>query len=87
MVTATDRYAARGAADAVLVDYDPQTAVTDARAALADGAPSVHDEYDSNLCCTLAGALCLCEACTRISQSVLICQPLPSPNYAPITIT
>src|SRR3954454_7833476 len=51
---AADRYAARDAADAVLVDYDPQPAVTDGRAALADGAPRVHDEYDSNLCCTLA---------------------------------
>jgi carbon-monoxide dehydrogenase large subunit len=53
MVIAADRYAARDAADAVLVDYDPQPAVTDAREALKDGAPRVHDEYDSNICCTL----------------------------------
>ena len=54
MVIATDRYTARDAADAVLVDYDPQPAVTDARKALEDGAPRVHEEYDDNLCCTLA---------------------------------
>ena len=54
MVIATDRYTAVDAADAVLVDYDPQPAVTDARKALEDGAPRVHSEYDDNRCCTLA---------------------------------
>ena len=54
MVIATDRYTAVDAADAVLVDYDPQPAVTDARKALEDGAPRVHEEYDDNRCCTLA---------------------------------
>jgi carbon-monoxide dehydrogenase large subunit len=53
MVIARDRYTARDAADAVMVDYDPLPVVTDARAALADGAPRVHDEYPDNLCCTL----------------------------------
>src|SRR5258706_1017580 len=54
MVIAADRYVARDAADAVLVDYDPQPAVVDARKALADGAPLVHEEYGDNRCCTLA---------------------------------
>ena len=47
MVIAADRYTARDAADAVLVDYDPLPAVIDARAALEAGAPRVHEEYDS----------------------------------------
>jgi carbon-monoxide dehydrogenase large subunit len=53
VVIATDRYAARDAADAVEVDYEPLPTVTDARAALEPGAPLVHAEYDDNLCCTL----------------------------------
>ena len=38
----------------MLVDYDPQPAVTDGRKALEAGAPRVHEEYDDNRCCTLA---------------------------------
>ena len=53
MVLATDRYAARDGADAVLVDYDPLPTVVDAEAALEPGAPLVHDEYPDNLCTTL----------------------------------
>jgi aerobic carbon-monoxide dehydrogenase large subunit len=56
VVIASDRYAARDAADAVEVDYEPLEAVTDARAALASGAPVVHAEYGDNLCCTLKHA-------------------------------
>ena len=51
---AADRYAARDAADAVVVDYDPLPAVIDADAALADGAPRVHEELDSNVGLVLA---------------------------------
>ncbi len=53
MVLATDRYAARDGADAVMVDYDPLPTVVDAAAALEPGAPLVHDEYPDNLCTTL----------------------------------
>jgi aerobic carbon-monoxide dehydrogenase large subunit len=56
IVIASDRYAARDAADQVLVDYDPLPTVTDGRAALEPDAPRVHDEYPDNLCCTLSHA-------------------------------
>ena len=54
VVLAADRYAARDAADAVVVDYAELPAVTDVDAALADGAPRVHDELDSNVGLILA---------------------------------
>jgi carbon-monoxide dehydrogenase large subunit len=49
VVIAADRYAARDAADAVVVDYAERPAVVDVASALADGAPKVHDELDSNV--------------------------------------
>src|SRR5690348_2380526 len=54
VVLAADRYAARDAADAVVVDYAELPAVTDVDAALADGAAKVHDELDSNVGLVLA---------------------------------
>ncbi|WP_028921834.1 xanthine dehydrogenase family protein molybdopterin-binding subunit [Pseudonocardia acaciae] len=42
MVLADSAYAAEDAAEAVLVDYEPEAAVADLDAALADGAPRVH---------------------------------------------
>jgi carbon-monoxide dehydrogenase large subunit len=53
MVIAEDRYAARDAADAVEVDYDPLPVVVDAKKALEPSAPLVHEEYPDNLCVTL----------------------------------
>jgi carbon-monoxide dehydrogenase large subunit len=53
IVLAHDRYQARDAADAVVVDYDPLPTVVDAEAALQPGAPLVHDEFPDNLCKTL----------------------------------
>ena len=49
VVIAADRYAARDAADAVEVSYSPLPAVITTEAALAEGAPKVHDELDSNV--------------------------------------
>jgi carbon-monoxide dehydrogenase large subunit len=49
VVIAADRYAARDAADAVVVDYAPLEAVLGMDAALADGAPRIHEELDSNV--------------------------------------
>jgi len=53
VVLASDRYTARDAADAVVVDYDPLPTVVDAEAALQPGAPLVHEDYPDNLCKTL----------------------------------
>jgi carbon-monoxide dehydrogenase large subunit len=48
-VIAADRYAARDAADAVEVSYEPLPAVIGVDAALADGAPKVHDDLPDNV--------------------------------------
>ena len=49
VVVAEDRYTARDAADLVEVDYEPFDAVTDPKAATADGAPQVHPEAPGNI--------------------------------------
>ncbi len=48
VVVATDRYLARDAADAVVVEFDPLDAVTDPLAATAADAPQLHDDAPSN---------------------------------------
>jgi carbon-monoxide dehydrogenase large subunit len=48
VVVATDRYLARDAADAIVVDYDVLPAVTDPEKAIAPGAPPVHPEWPDN---------------------------------------
>jgi len=54
VVVAADRYAARDAVDAVQVSYSPLPAVMDVEAALADDAPRIHEELDSNVALVLA---------------------------------
>ncbi len=49
VVVATDRYAARDAADLVEVDYEPLAAVTDPRQATEDGAPELFAEAPRNI--------------------------------------
>jgi carbon-monoxide dehydrogenase large subunit len=57
VVLAESRSLAEDAAELVEVDYEPLTAVVDVEAALADGAPLVHEELGTNRCYTwtLAG--------------------------------
>ncbi len=50
IVVATDRYAARDAADAVVVDYEPLGVTTDAYKATQPGAPQLHPEAPNNVC-------------------------------------
>lgn len=50
MVIAATRRQARDAAELVAVDYDPQPAVVDMKAALAEGAAKVHGDLPGNLC-------------------------------------
>ena len=52
VVVATSRAAAEDAAELVHVEYEPLPAVTDPEAALADGAPLVHDDFETNRCYT-----------------------------------
>ena len=54
VVAATSRGAAADAAELVEVEYEPLPAVVDPGAALADGAPLVHDEFGTNECYTWA---------------------------------
>ncbi len=52
VVVAESRGLAADAAEAVQVEYDPLPAVVDMEAALADRAPTVHDEFGTNRCYT-----------------------------------
>jgi aerobic carbon-monoxide dehydrogenase large subunit len=52
VIVATSRGAAEDAVELVEVDYEPLPAVVDPEAALADGAPLVHDEFGTNECYT-----------------------------------
>jgi carbon-monoxide dehydrogenase large subunit len=52
VVAATSRGAAEDAIELVEVEYEPLPAVVDPEAALADGAPLVHDEFGTNRCYT-----------------------------------
>jgi carbon-monoxide dehydrogenase large subunit len=49
LVIAESRYLAEDAAELVLVDYEPLTAVTDLEHALQPGTPLVHDDLGSNI--------------------------------------
>ena len=51
-VAATSAYIARDALDLIEVDYDPLEAVNSPDAALADGAPILHENWDDNLAFT-----------------------------------
>ena len=48
-VVADSRFAAEDAAEAVAVDYEPLPSVCDPRAAIAPGAPLVHERFGSNI--------------------------------------
>jgi aerobic carbon-monoxide dehydrogenase large subunit len=52
VVVATSRAAAEDAVELVEVDYEPLPAVVDPEAALAEGAPIVHEEFGTNRCFT-----------------------------------
>lgn len=52
-VVARSRAVADDAVEAIVVEYDPLPAVTNAEKALEPGAPLAHDEFDSNVCYTV----------------------------------
>jgi len=52
VVVAGSREAARDASELVQVDYEPLPAVIDSERALAEDAPVVHEEFDTNRCYT-----------------------------------
>ena len=49
VVVAEDRYLARDAADAILVDYEELPAVVDPEAAMTGGTTLIHDEFERNI--------------------------------------
>jgi aerobic carbon-monoxide dehydrogenase large subunit len=57
VVVAESRAAAVDGAEVVHVDYEPLPSVTDVEAALAEGAPLVHDEFDTNRSYTWANTI------------------------------
>jgi carbon-monoxide dehydrogenase large subunit len=52
VVVAESRALAKDAAELVEVDYEPLPAVVDVEAAMAEGAPIVHDDFGTNHCYT-----------------------------------
>lgn len=50
-IVAEDRYLAEDAREAVEVDYQPEEPAVDLLAAMAEGAPLVHRDADSNIAC------------------------------------
>jgi carbon-monoxide dehydrogenase large subunit len=52
VVVAESRALAKDAAELVEIDFEPLPAVVDVEAAMADGAPLVHDEFGTNHCYT-----------------------------------
>jgi len=52
VVVASDRYTAKDALEFIEVDYEEHPVVTNMEAALADGAPLVHEDLGSNECFT-----------------------------------
>ena len=50
VVIAEDKFTAKDAAEQIFVDYEMLDAVVDAREAVQDGAPLVHDDAPGNLC-------------------------------------
>jgi carbon-monoxide dehydrogenase large subunit len=52
VVVAESRALAKDAAELVEVDYEPLPAVVDVEAAMAEGAPLVHDDFGTNHCYT-----------------------------------
>ncbi len=50
IVVAETAHAAQDALELIAVEYDSRPAVVDARAAVAPGAPSLHDDVPGNLC-------------------------------------
>lgn len=49
VVVASDRYAARDAADLVEVDYEPLPAVVDMEKAISKDSPVIHEQYQDNI--------------------------------------
>jgi carbon-monoxide dehydrogenase large subunit len=52
-VVAIDRYVAEDACDLIEVQYDPLPAITDTEAAVAEGAPLIHQDVPNNVAATL----------------------------------
>jgi carbon-monoxide dehydrogenase large subunit len=71
VVLADDRYVARDAADLVEVEYEPLPAAASMEAALAEGAPLVHEDYPGNVYLKMERNKGDIEAAFRAAQRVV----------------
>jgi aerobic carbon-monoxide dehydrogenase large subunit len=83
VILAETREAARDATALIEVDYEPLPVVTNEIEALADGAPIVHDDLESNLCFTwkLAGGdvdAALAASEVRVKQRIINQRLIPN---------
>lgn len=82
-VVAEDRYKARDAREAVVVDYEPRPAVADIDRALSADAPLVHEAFGSNIAFELAigneTEAALAEADVVIRQRMVNQRVIPNP--------
>jgi aerobic carbon-monoxide dehydrogenase large subunit len=85
VVVAETRPLSKDAAELVQVDYEPLPAVVDVEAALAEGAPVVHEEFGTNRCYTwsLAGGeevdKLLAEAAVTVEERYRQQRLIPNP--------
>ncbi len=71
VVVAPDRYQAEDAAELVQVDYAPLPAVTSVQAALAPGAPRLHDALPDNVACRFEQRVGDIDAALRAADLVI----------------
>ncbi|MFN2596476.1 MAG: xanthine dehydrogenase family protein molybdopterin-binding subunit, partial [Pyrinomonadaceae bacterium] len=84
-VVATDKYAARDAADLVAVDYEELPAVVDAEEAARDGGSVIHEQFGSNVAYKLTAGEGDIEAALQGADRV-IKQRIVNQRLAPIAM-
>ncbi len=85
VVLATDKYLAADAVERIDVDYVPLPAVVDMEAALADGAPLVHESAGTNKCYT-ATLPCGDYAAAKAAADVVVSRRFINQRLIPIAM-
>ena len=84
-VVATDAYAARDAADLVMVDYEELPAVVDAEAAAEEGGAVIHEQFGSNVAYRLTAGEGDIEAALASADRV-VKQRITNQRLAPVAM-
>jgi carbon-monoxide dehydrogenase large subunit len=84
-VVATDKYAARDAADMIMVDYEELPAVVDIEQA-AKGGPVIHEEFGDNIAYKMTSGEGDIDAALAASEIPVIEQRLVNQRLAPIAM-